>query len=58
MANDLETLTRSYWIAEQRVRRMPIPELDTLAVLADLEATDRRERAAIPRILEPDRLTG
>lgn len=44
MADDIETLTRSYWTAVQRVRRMPVPMIDKLAVLADLEVLCRRER--------------
>jgi len=42
MADDLETLTRNNWIAVQRVRRPPVPELDKLAVLADLEVIYRQ----------------
>jgi hypothetical protein len=47
MAGDLETLTRNYWIAVQRVRQMPAPAADKLVVLADLRVLYRAEvRAA------------
>jgi len=35
MATDLETLTRNYWTAVQRIRRMPVPAADKAIVLAD-----------------------
>jgi len=42
---DLERLTRDYWRAVERVRRLAVPERDKLLVLADLEVIYRRERA-------------
>jgi hypothetical protein len=49
MADDLERPTRSYWIAVQRIRRLPVPDADKLIVLADVEVIYRRERAETRR---------
>jgi hypothetical protein len=36
MADDLAIITKGHWTAVQRVRRLPVPEADKLAALADL----------------------
>ena len=41
----LEHLTRDYWLAVQRVRRLPMGEATRARILADLEVLYRRERA-------------
>jgi hypothetical protein len=44
VAGDLETRTRSDWIAVRRVRRMPLPMIDKMVVLANVLAIHRGER--------------
>jgi hypothetical protein len=44
MATDVERLTRDYWRAVQRVRRMAETAADKVIVLADVEVIYRRER--------------
>jgi len=43
--DDLSRLTRDYWIAVQRVRRLPVPERDKVVVMvASRRSTGRRGR--------------
>jgi len=49
MTADLETLTRDYWRAVQRIRRMAVPAADRAIVLADVQVIYRAKRAATPR---------
>jgi len=47
MVDSLETLTMQYWATVQRVRRLPVPLVDKLIVLADVEVICLRgEKAA------------
>lgn len=50
---DLERLTRDYWQAAQRVRRLRIPAPDKALALADLAVIYRAEVQRLTRAKQP-----